>query len=264
MVETGCFQVGVIVLSNYFFGVIFAGEIENQFMPEQSTIFFIKGELEMITLHLELPDYKPPFCARICVDGVELIPEFSAEVRPYNGLYFGWGRASDEMKRATSLALCRYFFRNEPIHKALSYYRAFVAEFINYWPESDIALVLDLKEFLDKHKEKYRPDHYWHFCEAAMNMDYEFEIAYNPQTGLYILDMADQYAKGYSAVIKDAQERKKSEDRTFNQFSFFAGEKTVLSKKQLSQLTAEVDQIMAIFLEMQIEGKIQKLEDWGR
>ncbi len=224
-------------------------------------VYYIKGLLELHTPEPALPTYRPPCDARIWVDGIEIIPEFAYDLRPFYGNVFGWARVSDEMKRCLSLALCRYFFKDEPIDMALALYRAFTSAFIDSWPETDIAFVIDLTEFLGTYGGLYKPNHSWHFSEHALNMGDELEVSFDPHTKLYTLPLAKQYAAGYTAVIADATARREQYRRKFRKFSFFAGRRSYLQSSNLQHLLSDAHYLLKHFEAMHLDGEIRKLED---
>lgn len=230
--------------------------------PMAKNVYYIKGLLELHTPEPAVPMYRPPCDARIWVDGIEVIPEFAYELRPFYGNVFGWARVQDEMKRCLSLALCRYFFKDEPIDKSLALYRVFTNVFIESWPETDIALVIDLGEFLYKYSGLYKPNHSWHFSEYALNMGDELEVSYDPLTKLYTLPLARQYAAGYTSVIADETCRREQYRRKFRKFSFFAGSRSFLASSSLKNLLEDADYLLKRFEEMQMEGETRKLDDY--
>ncbi len=229
--------------------------------PMAKNVYYIKGLLELHTPEPAVPLYRPPCDARVWVDGTEIIPEFAYELRPFYGGLFGWARASVEMKRCLSLALCRYFFKDEPVDKALALYRVFADVFIESWPETDIAFVIDLNQFISTYGGLYRPNHSWHYSEYALNMGDELEVSFDPLSKLYTLPLARQYAAGYTDTIVDGPGRHEQYRRQFRKFSFFAGSRSFLASSSLQHLLDEAHYLLKQFERMQLEGEIRKLED---
>lgn len=86
---------------------------------------------------------------RLFVDGVELTPEQSLNVRNHSPNGFAWGYSGSGAAQ-TALAICLHIFHDVAVAEAV--YQDFKREFVSQWPLAEpFNAVVDLTNFLLDH-----------------------------------------------------------------------------------------------------------------
>lgn len=86
---------------------------------------------------------------RLFVDGVELLPKPSLQIRNHSPSGFAWGYTGSGAAQ-TALAICLHIFGNAAVAKAV--YQDFKVEFVSRWPlAKPFNQQIDITDFLLDH-----------------------------------------------------------------------------------------------------------------
>ncbi|MET1055384.1 MAG: hypothetical protein ABWY16_08760 [Pedobacter sp.] len=187
---------------------------------------------------------------RIWVNGIEILPEMGCGLRPFYECGFSWGKTGGNLSYTTALTICLSIFREERLAENL--FVCFKEDFVQYFPEGNFDLSIDLSAFLIKYQLRLQPDLYSFFCFSCLINSREILVYKNPLSGQVTADLSENYAM-HILMITDEKTRKLNERRHRLIFRFLSRESYIVKGDDVDTVLQKVESIMSTFFWKSLE-----------
>lgn len=229
-------------------------------------VFLIKGVREEVRRAADdQSDLLPASNNRLWVNGVEIVPEMGAYLRPFYERRFDWGRSAGNSIYISALCICLVVFKEERL--AENMFACFKEEFVENFPKGNFQIEINLEEFIEKHKNRLEENVYSRFCFSTKVNSREVLMYKDPVSGVISADISEHYSK-QNNCIADPEARKLHERRQRLIFRFFAKEHYKVKGDNFPDVMQKVEMVLSVFYWKAMENLIIKqflrVTDMGR